>query len=388
MVRWVILCLLVVGVTAAATIGMQYAPEDMARPVAAERDPVETGPPPKLLVAEPTTFTFGIMGENAERTKVWNVRNEGQGELRLTLVETSCTCTSVQFGADGEKLEANDVTVIPAGESRELHFSWKPKDGTRGKKFSSNARFATNDFDGQPTISFGVEGEVTASVVVMPETIVLDEVSSEEPSTFSLAVFSPSMPELQITEQPSTGRPEKLAVEVKPLTPEQLADLATIDPNMKIESGYQIAIEVKPGMPLGRFSDNLVIKTNHPASPRLDVSIKGLVVGPISASPPSVFLPGVSSREGGEQVLMLSVRGQEATSFEVSKPAELADVFDVEIEPMPAPEGESKFRQYRMVVKVPPGAKSGKFTGTITLKTDHPSATEVRVPVTAFVQAG
>ncbi len=392
MVRWIILCVLAVAVTAAATIGMQYVPEDTARPIAAARVEAEVGPPPKLMIAEPTTFNFGIMGENAERTKIWNVRNEGLGELRLTMIETSCTCTSVQFGADGEKLEPNSVTVIPPGESRELHFAWKPKDGTRGKSFSSNVRFATNDFDGQPSIAFGVEGEVTASVVVMPESLVLDGVSSEEPTTVSLALFSPSMPELQLTEPPSTGRPDKIDVVVTPLTPEQVADLGTIDPNMKVESGYQVAITVKPGMPLGRFSDNLVLKTNHPASPRLDVSIKGLVVGPISTTPPSVFLPGVSSKTGGQQVLTLSVRGQETTVFEISEPAELADVFDVSIEPIPddatSTEAGGTFRQYRMVVKVPPGAKSGKFSGFITLKTDHPSAAEVKVPVTAFIQAG
>lgn len=389
MTRWIIFSALVIGVATAATIAVQYMPDGAADPIPAARAVVETGPPPKLVVTEPAVFEFGTMSEQVERTKIWNVRNEGQGPLRLTLIEKSCTCTDVRFGEDGKKLDTDVETTIPPGETRELYFTWKPKAGSsqeaESNAFSSNVRFATNDFEGQPTIAFGVEGKVVASVVVLPQALAVDEVANDEAKTFSIAVFSPSMPELKFTEPPATSRPDFLVTEVKPMTPQMLADLAAA--NMKTETGYQVTIEIKPGMPLGRFADNLVIKTDHPAVPRIDIPISGKIIGPISALPAGVFLPGVSSKMGAEQVLTLTVRGHDSTRFEVQTPPELDGIVRAAVEPA-SENADGNLRQYKLVVKVPPGARSGKFSGSITLKTDHPAAAEVKIPVQAFIQAG
>ena len=35
----------------------------------------------------------------------------------------------------------------------------------------------------------------------------------------------------------------------------------------KVKSGYHLTVEVKPGMPLGRFTEELLIETDHPDRP-------------------------------------------------------------------------------------------------------------------------
>lgn len=392
MTRWLILAGLVVIVTAGATVAVQLMPANAGSPIPAARARRDQGPPPLAVVAEPLKHDFGQMAEQQSATKVWTIRNDGKGPLRLTLIETSCTCTDVKFGTDGPNLKADDEVTVPPGESRELHFSWKTKQAGEDPAFGSNARFATNDFENNPTLTFAVEGKVFPAVIAFPPVIEFNQEATSEPTKLAMAVFSPVKEDLSLTEPPVTSRPELIGVETRPLTPDKLEDMRSM--GIEVKSGYEVTLELKPGLPLGRFRDALVVRTDHPSKPRLEVPIQGQVVGPIAAMPPTVLLPGVSSQRGGEQVVTLSVRGQEETSFEAQVPAGWEDHIRVSIDPVDLPElaptaaGASALRQYRMTVTVLPGARPGQLVDTIVLKTDHPQAEEVKVPVEVLISKG
>ena len=50
------------------------------------------------------------------------------------------------------------------------------------------------------------------------------------------------------------------------------------------------------------------------------------------------------------------------------------------------PNSEEQKGRYRMTVKVPPGVAPGKIMDEIVLKTDHPKATELKIPVDVLIE--
>ena len=57
-------------------------------------------------------------------------------------------------------------------------------------------------------------------------------------------------------------------------------------------------MEVKPGMPLGAFKEELVIETDHPLRPLVKVTIAGKATGPISVVPERLQIKGMTERRG------------------------------------------------------------------------------------------
>ncbi len=137
-------------------------------------------------------------------------------------------------------------------------------------------------------------------------------------------------------------------------------------------------VEVKPGMPIGQFHDEIDIETDHPKQSEVKISIGGTVSGPISAIPPALRIPNVTSNVGATKDIALLVRGKSALKFEVArKPEQLEVAIDRD-------DANTKGR-YRMRVTVPKGTAAGRLEGMIILKTDHPKVGELKIPVNIFV---
>lgn len=132
-------------------------------------------------------------------------------------------------------------------------------------------------------------------------------------------------------------------------------------------------------MPLGRFQDELVIETDHPLKPDVKMAITGNAVGPISVIPDRVRMPSVSSSQGASRDVTLLVRGGTPTKFEVVRHPEKLNV-------KIGPDDTTTLKgRYKMTVTVPPGTSAGPVDGEIVLKTDHPRAAEMKIPVTVGI---
>src|SRR5262245_41346383 len=80
---------------------------------------VKDNTPPRLAV-DKTTYDFQKMDQFKLGSHIFEVRNEGKGELFLRIQHTSCGCTSVKLG-DVEwdpkhPAPKNIVTVLPGGK--------------------------------------------------------------------------------------------------------------------------------------------------------------------------------------------------------------------------------------------------------------------------------
>jgi hypothetical protein len=361
MLRWVILVVAVVSLTAAATFVVQYLPdpEDTSKVAVA----TATGPQPKLKLDEDPTYDFGKLAQHDGGSHTWLVKNEGEADLDIWLVgKPTCSCTIA-------KLEGGQKATIKPGVSTTIDLSWNTKEFH--DDYSQGATFGTND-PSTPTFNLGIKGKVYPAVVIYPpQMIQFPRISNEESHRASFAVYSQERPDLKVTKV-ATSKPGLIVPEVKPMTPEQAKQL-------KVEKGYMVTVEIKPGMPLGNFHEELVVHTDHPKQPEVKVSVGGFTFGPISLTPERVRMSDVNSRMGASKDVILVVRGGRETDIKVVQKPEKVEVSVVR-------EDTATLKgRYRMIVTIAPGTPAGEVAGDIVLKTDHPHVSQLTIPVSILI---
>ena len=362
MLRWISLAVLVVALVAGATFLSLNA--TIAEPTTAPAPPVITGPAPKMEFNEPLIYEFGSMAQLSAGNHTWEIKNVGDADLEIGLKRTTCSCTSTRLKApDGEEKK---TLVIKPKESTKIPVEWNTK--TFRDDYSQGITLGTND-PAKPEVSLNVHGKVYPPVILVPNDVVrFESVSNEETHSTNIAVFSMDRPTTKVTKV-TTSRPEFLVAKPEALTAEDCKQL-------KCKGGYKILVELKPGMPLGQFNEELVIETDHPLRSELKMAITGNAVGPISVIPARLRMTSVSSSQGAVSEMTLLVRGGKPTKIEVAyHPEKLA----VKITP------EAQPGRYKMTVTVPPGTAAGPVDGDIILKTDHPNAREMKVPVRVLI---
>jgi hypothetical protein len=361
MLRWVILVVAVVAMTAVATLAVQYMPDpaDTSKIVAA----TPTGPQPKVVIDEDPTYDFGKMSQHDKSSHTWLVRNEGEADLDLWIQgRPTCSCTIA-------KLEGGKKATLKPGVATTIDLEWNTKEFK--DDYSQGATFGTND-PRMPTFNLTIKGKVYPPVVIMPpEMIQFPRISNEESHRAKFAVYSQERPELKVLKVTSS-KPELIVAQTRELTDEEVKQL-------KIKRGTMVTVEVKPGMPLGTFHEELVVQTDHPKQPMTRMSVGGLIYGPISVTPPGARMSNVNAQKGASMDILMTVRGGKETRFEVAdKPAKIE--VSVHRDDKVDPKG-----RYRLTVAVPPGTAAGEVEGIIVLKTDHKFARELRIPVTILI---
>jgi hypothetical protein len=372
MLRWVILCVAVVVLAATATVVVQFGTgsnPDWTLPAGGKRE----GPQPRLEVVGSLTHEFGPMATQKTGTHKWAVKNTGEGNLEIFLAGSNCQCTVAKLK---EKEEGTKTTeVIKPGGSTEIEVEWKTKDAVG--EFAKNVTIGTND-PSRPEFKLNVHGTVHHPVVMLPTpqegVIPVGNIATDETTKRSFALFSPDRPEIKLTKV-STSKPDLIVPTVIPLSPKESEQLKT-------KGGVKLNLDIKPGMPLGVFREELIIETDHPDQPKLQFTLTGSAAGPISLMPSILRIVAVNGRDGGSGQINLLVREGRPTSFTVVRKPK---VIEVAIAPNDTPTLRGR---YQVRVTVPPGTPAGLIDDEIILKTDHPKAGELKIPVNIVVGAG
>ncbi len=370
MKRWITLAALVVVITTTATVVVQYLPTDsspgeVSFPAAAKN----SGPKPLAVVDGELTHHFGMAAQNVKIKKDWVIRNEGKADMVLTKGVVACICTVAEF--EGEK-ESKSITLKP-GQETVIHLSFDTKDNNG--PYHKSAEIITND-PLSPALEFVADGTVRPSVVLYPPepTINYLDISNDQDDHHgSILLYSPDQPDIKITQLVSS-RPGQVVVTEEPMSAEDCKAF-------NVEKGLRINIDVTGEMPLGIFREQVVVKTDHPKQPELKLTVAGRMVGPISSQFDRMRLSPVHSSLGETKSMMLTVRGLRPTTFEVVRKPDNVEVAVTSSDPS-GPGG-----QYLLTVKVPPGMPPGIIEQQIVLKTDHPKASEIKIPIDIEVQA-
>ena len=364
MLRWIVLAVAVVALVSAATFISLNASIADSKPLPAPRLPV--GPSAKFELVEPATFEFGTMAQLGHGKHTWEIRNTGAADLELTLGSTTCSCTVAKLkGLDKPTL------VVKPSETTKIDVEWHTK--VFHDDYIQGVTLTTNDPE-RPSVSINVHGKVYPAVVVVPgERINYGTVSNEVTQFAKLAIYSQDRPETKLVKL-KTSRPDLLIATSQSLPAEDCKSL-------KVETGHRVTVAMKPGMPLGRFLEELVIETDHPGKPEIKLTIAGNATGPITVIPERLRMPSVSTSKGATRDMTLLVREGRPTKFEV---AHHPEKLDVKITPDDTPTQKGR---YKLTVTVPSGTSPGPVDGDIILKTDHPKASQMKIPVTVLISS-
>jgi hypothetical protein len=365
MTRWIIIIVIVIVLTAVATFFTQNVSNSEVGPTPIAVNESK-GPQPKVEIAGPLVYDFGKMSQMRTDTHTWEVKNVGDADLELWMHESTCSCTIAKLsGATAMGAEKPKVRVKPK-QTTPIDLQWETK--TFEHEYVKGATIGTND-PSRPYFTLNVKGVVFPPVTIYPpEMITLNGISNEENTYATVAVFSMDMPAMKLTRL-STGRPAIFTTNQTPLTKKDRDQLKVPG------GGYRVDLVVKPGLPLGQFSDTLVIETDHPLRKEVKISINGYATGPISIVPNQVRMTGVNGQRGGTHSLSMLVRGGKEVNFKVVKKSEK---IDVTIAPYDAPNQKGR---YRLTVAVPPGSSPALIQDDIVIETDHPKAAEIKIPV-------
>lgn len=172
----------------------------------------------------------------------------------------------------------------------------------------------------------------------------------------------------------STSHPNDLIVETSDFKDEERKEL-------KIEKGgVKLTVHAKATLPLGTFKEEIIVTTDHPKQPEMRIAVVGKVSGPINLIPANLVMHAVESKTGESGSVILSVRNGRETKFEVLK---TPPGVKAEIVPLDA---NGKKGRYRLNVTIPPGTPPQDIEDEIVLKTDHPKADRMTVPISIWVK--
>lgn len=367
MKRWIILAVLIVTLSAVATVAVQYIPGDSdSDEVQHLVGEIKSGPQPEVFVETPLIYKFTSKPQFETFSHDWVIKNKGQGDLVLHLQGTTCSCTVAEFPKGAE----SDTMTVKPGEETTVHLTFETR--TSEGKFQKSATMGTND-PKMPSITFATDGEVHPAIVTYPpeKVVMFTSISNEVDNSARVAMFSPDRPDLKIIKV-TTTKPGFVTGEPAPMNEVDRMYLKT-------KSGFRINIHVKPGMPLGQFNEILTIHTDHPKQPEIKLQVVGKVVGPIAILPDHLTLPNIPGKQGGQGEVTISVRGKRDTTFKIEQRPKNVEVAISATDPV------NKKGVYKMTVTIPPGTSPGQIDDQIVLSTDHPKASLLRIPLQVFV---
>jgi len=324
---------------------------------------------------------FGVMDVDDEGRHDFIFTNEGTGPLILAVDDTSCRCTA-------SKVHRGEV---PPGESTKVSLKWTADEHIG--KYRQTAKIRTNDPNNQ-MVELTVSGRIKAAVYAAPRQVDFPRLAVGETATAEAMLYCTldetlEMGSFKLSDQDTA---QYFDVELEPLETEQFADIEDV------KSGYSLKVTVKPGLPLGPFTQTILIATGLESSPAVVVPVAGTLVSDISIvgrgwnRDAGVLVLTVKSSQGLSRRFQLIVRGTHRNDVKFAPLATVPDSLKITVGETRAV-GEGAATQTPLTVEIPKGSppcaylgpRMKKF-GEIVLKTNHPFTPELRIPVKIAIE--
>lgn len=329
-----------------------------------------------------STHRFDVMPVYATGEKVFIIKNIGDEDLTLEQGESTCQCTV------GKLTEG----ALKPGESTNVTLEWTPKSAT--DEFSHTAMILTND-PNQPQISLNVQGRVIAEYRVDPPGLSFGDSTPVQTRSATFKVYSYVDDNMKIADIDVLGGrlTEFFETSTRDLSASELKEDA------EAKSGVEVTVTLKPGMPLGEYSETVRFKTNRKSADPQEVSIAGRITGeidflrlgsPFNMQARILTLGLVNGREGATEKLHLVTKGEHAknVAFTIDETT-LPDELTIELGE-PKPIGGGKSMLHPMIIKVAKNALPVNHTANqavkVIIKTTHPTATEISFRVDYTVE--
>lgn len=343
--------------------------------------PSPTGPHPKVVVDEPM-YDFGrmVLGGSGKHTFV--IKNEGQAELRLGEPEMTCQCTVAEDAPES----------IPPGGTAEITLAYEPTSAT--EMFDKGAVIRTNDPE-NPELRLAILGVVDQSIVMEPTGVwQIGDVSGGDKVSVTGYIFSRVLDDLEVSSWKAKN--PALKVETSAMTDEARSARGA-------RSGVKVDVSLDQSIPVGKFEDEftLTVQAKGQEEPESHtVKIEGTRLGPIQVLPMpgtqwnpvsmGVNLGRFPAAKGASASVMLFVGAMpEGETFAMESFESSVEGITVSMEPMSGESSNSdeptKRQRFKMTFSATPGiapqTRRSADAAKVTVKTNHPEASEVHFQV-------
>jgi hypothetical protein len=371
---------------AVAYVEVRSTDVEITSPPGTSHDPTETqtasraeGKVPRVQVDEPR-FNFGSMQRGTSKSHRFIVKNVGTAPLTLRVGQTTCKCTLGEVSDD----------AIPPGGSTEVLLEWKAV--TDRGPFQQSATLITND-PLASTVDLSIEGHVTEPTNISPPEFLFDKIGAGESKSAEVIVMAMLEDELTVSEAKisDSATSDHFEIQIEPVEKDQLPDPAA-------KQGVRITVTARPGLPIGRLSQWLSLRTNLADAEELEIPLVGRVAGEISVhgidwneEAGVLSLGKVKSSEGRQGRVNIVIRGSGAADVKLevksSDPAELKTS-------IAAPKKiTDELVHVPVVIEVPAGTRPMVRLGTaqgeegrVVIRTTHPTIKELVLGVRFAVE--
>lgn len=296
---------------------------------------------------------FGVVAKGEKLSAVFEVLNSGTDPLQITQVRPTCGCTVADF----------DKTVAP-GQKGKIHAE---VDTAAFLGPISKAVLVYSNDPTTPQVSLVVKADVRAFVEVKPRPIIRFNALQGEPATEKVTLVATDGTPFKILGAETGGGPYKVTY----------AKVEPKDGDKGIT--WEVEVTVPAEAPEGLLNHKVEIETSSAKAAKVPITITGVVRPILQVIPPEInfgTIPG--DVPVGRNVIV--VNNRQGSQLELSS-AEV-DNSDFTVEVIPLEAGQ----RFQLAVSLPAGAAKGDHNGTLTINTNDPSRSTIKVPVTARVQ--
>lgn len=334
---------------------------------------------PRVEVDEPT-FDFGTMKRGTTKSHDFVFKNVGSAALTLRVGQTSCKCTLGTVA---------DEPIMP-GESVNVQLEWSAKQDSG--PFRQSAMVLTND-PTQSQVQLMVTGTITDAKDISPPDFVFGKISAGESKTAEVFVMAMLQDELEVSsaELSDATTRDQFDIKIEPV------DKAAL-PDPVARAGVKISLTAKPGLPVGRFNQWMVLRTDLADAKKLEIPVVGRVVGDISVYGSGwneeqgvLTLGSVKSATGKSAKLNIVVRGEGAP--EVKFGLASADPPEIKVSIGESKKLKDTLAHVPITIEIPPGTRPMVHLdtvqgneGRVVLTTTHPELKELVLGVRFSVE--
>lgn len=259
------------------------------------------------LFSDGTQHDFGVVPRGAQLKHTFKMKNIYKVPLELTNLKPSCSAC-LTWDLSKQVLQPNEEGTLEVNVD--------------ARRFSGPKSFTLSVTVGPQFISTAtlqITANARQDVVFNPGDVNFGVVARGQSPTKTIDVEYAGAMDWRISEVvKSSGAPFQLKVEEFQREGTQLRRV-----------GYRLTVTLKPDAPAGAFTQQLILKTNDPATPVLNVAVLGNVQATLAVAPSVVKLDGIQLGEmQTRKVLVKGSRPFRITAIDGAGDGVTADVPD------------------------------------------------------------
>lgn len=294
-------------------------------------------------------YDFGTADQEDKIVRNFKFKNAGKGLLTVKSVKSCCGCIASLVSSK----------EIPPGKAGaiEVTFETRKYMGTQVK----TVYVYSNDPD-EPEIELVIRGVVVPEVELVPEALNFVYVEKGESVTRTLELIQVGKKRLRLK---------------KVEAPEEYFLTRASDFKEGARHGLKVDVVLKPGAPVGQFEEVITLHTNLRKRRRIDVPVRGNIVGRIRVKP-SVVSFGMQ-KKGSLGARKVEIKSVDQAEFNLLKVTSEPSFILARVRP---PKSSGTFS---VILRIDENAPAGKLRGEIAIHTDDPDQPVIKVPVHGLI---